>query len=288
MKNEGTNQTIDTVAIVGVGLIGGSFARALRERAGFHGRILGVSRPEFAGAAVRAGVIDEAVTLEDAAARSGFLYLSAAIGRIAATVATLDPYLKAGALVTDAGSTKRRIMDAGAAIRRGVFVGGHPMAGKEQRGSAAADPDLFAGRTYFLTFAAEDHKQLPAVLQLRRWLGAFGANVVEIEPAAHDRLVAFTSHLGQLASTGLALTVDRQVAERARTGAGSGIIDMTRLAMSGWDGLWSDILATNHDAIGAALDAYISELQRIRANLQGDFAADFDRAAAFAAKLRKS
>ncbi|MEZ5355167.1 MAG: prephenate dehydrogenase [Bryobacteraceae bacterium] len=275
------------MAIVGVGLIGGSFARALRSRAGFRGTILGVSRAEYASEAVAAGVIDEAVSLEEAAGRADFVYLSSSISKIIAALGQLDPYLRPGALVSDAGSTKSKIMEAGSRLKRGVFVGGHPMAGKETRGSSAADADLFSGKTYFLTFSKEADKSLEAVTELCDWLTAFGARIVPIRPDEHDRLVALTSHLAQVASTALALTLDRRLgAETARIGAGSGIVDMTRLAMSGYDGLWSDILATNRDSIAPALDFYISELQKIRRSLGEDLGDSFGTAGAFARTLR--
>ncbi len=278
---------IETVAIVGVGLIGGSFAKGLRERAGFRGKILGVSRPEYAAEAVQGGVIEEAVSLEEAGRRADFVYLSSSISKIMEAPGQLDPYLEAGTLVTDAGSTKAKIMESGRRMSRGVFVGGHPMAGKETRGSGAGDPNLFDGKTYFLTFCRESDKALGGVAEFREWLMALGARVVEIAPEEHDRLVAFTSHLGQLASTALALTVEKRLgAERARIGAGSGIVDMTRLAMSGYEGLWCDILATNREAIAPAIDAYIAELQRVRDGLAEDLGESFETASEFARKLR--
>ena len=140
------------IGIVGAGLIGGSFALAMR-KAGFGGSVLGVSSPATIEVAKRCGVIDEGVTLECAVAECGLLYLAQPIGRIIETIGRLGALpLKPGLLVTDAGSTKRQIVSAGErALPAGVFVGGHPMAGKESRGPENADADLFVGRTYFLT-----------------------------------------------------------------------------------------------------------------------------------------
>jgi prephenate dehydrogenase len=278
---------IDTVAIVGVGLIGGSFARALRIRAGYKGRILGVSRAEYAREALDAGVIDEAVTLEQAARRAGFVYLSSSISRIIENLGKLASLAGPETLISDAGSTKVAIMEAGARLKTGLFVGGHPMAGKETRGNAAADPDLFEGKTYFLTFRDESEKQHEPVTELCDWLTAFGARIVDIRAEEHDRLVAMTSHLAQLASTGLAAALERRIgAAQARVGAGSGLIDMTRLAMSGYEGLWADIVATNHGPIASALDFYIAELQRVRRDL-GDLGETFEAGGEFARSLRK-
>src|SRR5262249_35867358 len=122
---------VNTVSIVGVGLIGGSFALALR-KAGFSGRIIGVSSARTLAAALERGVIDEALPLEQAAAVSDLVYLSQPIEQILTTLPALDAHVRPGALVTDAGSTKHSIVErAAGCIRRGRFIGGHPMAGKE-------------------------------------------------------------------------------------------------------------------------------------------------------------
>jgi Prephenate dehydrogenase len=125
---------MQTVAIAGVGLIGGSFALALKQ-AGFHGRILGVSSPRTLDEAMRLGVIDEPATLEEAAARADLIYLAQPIRGILGTLTELGGRIRPGCLVTDAGSTKLQIVKhAVAHLPVSQFVGGHPMAGKESRG----------------------------------------------------------------------------------------------------------------------------------------------------------
>src|SRR5882724_9321140 len=140
-----------TVAIIGVGLIGGSFGLALK-KAGFTGTIVGASSEATLRAALDRGVIDEAAPLADAARGADLIYLAQPIGRILDTLHHVDGFVNRGTLITDAGSTKSAIVSAARKhIRRGVFLGGHPMAGKEKRGVAEADADLFRGRTYVLT-----------------------------------------------------------------------------------------------------------------------------------------
>ena len=120
---------METVAIVGVGLIGGSFGLALR-KAGFRGRLIGVSSASAIREALERGAIDEALPLAEAVAQADLVYLAQPICRILETLAALDGWLRPGSLVTDAGSTKSRIVELGRrAIRRGQFLGGHPMAG---------------------------------------------------------------------------------------------------------------------------------------------------------------
>src|SRR5882672_11080754 len=134
-----------TVAIVGVGLIGGSFGLALR-KAGFDGQILGVSSEAAIAAAVEHGAVDRGLPLADAVREAGLIYLAQPIGRIIDTLRRIDPLAKEGALITDAGSTKSAIVSlARSVIHRCQFLGGHPMAGKEKRGVSEAEADLFRG-----------------------------------------------------------------------------------------------------------------------------------------------
>ncbi len=276
------------VAIFGVGLIGGSFALALR-RAGFGGRILGVSSGSTITEALRLGVVDEGATVDEAAAVADLVYLAQPIRQILETVGALQGKLQPGALVTDAGSTKREIVErAVQSLGANVFVGGHPMAGKELRGVGAAEAGLFEGRTYFLCASPESIAQHPVASEFVGYLERFGANPVFIEPGEHDRLVSFTSHLPQIASTALASTLakclDPQLAQK---GSGPGLSDMTRLAQSSYE-LWADILFTNANSVEQALGLYISELEGIRATLnKPTVGSTFERAAHFSKLVRK-
>ena len=260
------------VGIVGVGLIGGSFGLALK-KAGFQGSIVGVSSDRSIGEAKERGAIEGGVTLEEAAESCDLLFLSQPIYGIIATIEKLGPLARPGMLITDAGSTKKAICDAADRfLPPGTFLGGHPIAGKELRGAAAADADLFRGRPWILT---EDIKH-----PLRVWLEAIGARQSIIEAAEHDRLLAWSSHLPQLASTALASVISEKAPD-VQALAGPGLIDMTRLGMSSFD-LWRDILETNDTAVAAALDAYIAKLQQLRS----DFAKEFIQAGDFARALR--
>ena len=261
-----------SIAIVGVGLIGGSFGLALR-KAGFAGPILGVSSARSIDAAVACGAIDRGATLEEAAGTCDVVFLSQPISGILETLRRLDPLVRPQTLVTDAGSTKQAIVDEAArSLRRCVFLGGHPMAGKAVRGVAEGDADLFRGRPWILT-ADIDHP-------FRGWIGAIGAREIILDAVRHDRLVAWASHLPQLASTALASIIAEGQPEAAQI-AGPGLLDTTRLAMGSYD-LWRDILETNAHEISAALDAYIGKLQALRGNV----AAEFEQAGAFARSLR--
>lgn len=260
------------IAIVGVGLIGGSFALAVR-KAGYAGTIVGVSSPAAIQAGIERGAINEGLPLALAAARADLVYLAQPIERILATIEEIDQYVRPGTLITDAGSTKRAIVErATQYIRRGRFVGGHPMAGKESRGAGSADADLFRGRPYVLTSADAE---------IEAWIAKIGARIVRMDAEEHDRRVAAVSHLPQLLSTTLALMLDDSAAV-----AGPAALDMTRLALSSYD-IWRDILATNRTQIDGALARYIEKLQTIRAELP-DLHEDFARALKAAQRLRES
>lgn len=279
---------METVAIVGVGLIGGSFGLAIKA-AGFPGRVLGVSSPRAIEEALRVGAIDAGATLDEAASEADLLYLSQPISGILDTLPKLTGRTKPGALITDAGSTKRAISSRAAeALPGALFVGGHPMAGKESRGAAHADANLFRSRPYLLTTADDGHHTHPATQRFLRLLAAIGARVEWMTPDQHDRIVAAASHGPQMLSTALSAALSRRDdASAVADAAGPGLTDMTRLALSNYD-IWRDILATNGDEVASVLAEVEAEIARVRATLSNEnVRRQFADGAAFAALVRR-
>ena len=276
---------MNTVAIFGVGLIGGSFALAIR-KAGFTGRIVGVSSPETLRTALSLGIVDEGLPFEDAAAQADLLYLSQPILKIIDCLADLNARVKPGALITDAGSTKQAIVERAAqTISRAQFLGGHPMAGRERRGVEAAEADLFQGRPYVLTPRTPAELETPAAREFRSWIPRIGSVPVVMNPQEHDRTVAFTSHLPQLASTALAAALEGRPEPESGV-YGPALVDSTRLALSSFD-IWGDILDTNRDQALAALDAYTAKLLELRNGFTRDrIRRQFDAGARLAARIR--
>lgn len=277
---------MNTVAIVGTGLIGASFGLALR-KAGFGGEIIGVSSEPAIAAALRAGAIDRGAPLAEAAPAADLVFLSQTVGRIVDTLRHLDPLVKEGALVTDAGSTKCAIVDAAIEhLKRCQFLGGHPLAGKERRGAEEASADLFAGQVWVVTPVDRAAMETEPARDFRKWLTRIGARVASLDCEAHDGIVALTSHLPQLASTALAALLDSKLTRGQEAVSGSGLKDATRLAMSSYE-LWRDILATNAERIDRALASYIQELEFIRENLRTrELQAEFERASRLAERIR--
>ncbi len=241
---------INTLAIVGVGLIGGSFAAACR-KAGIVSRVIGAGRkPETLAQAVGLGLIDEAVTLEEAALQADLIFIAAPVGAFEAIFTSLAPKLNPRALITDGGSTKQNVVAAaraGLQGRIGQFVPAHPMAGSHEKGPQAADASLYAGKRVILTPLVEntaaDVARIQAVWQ------ACGAQVSTATPAQHDGMVAAVSHLPHwLAALFMQHIVASQDAALKLQTAGTGFRDFTRVAQGSAE-MWSDIFMANRDAM---------------------------------------
>ena len=265
------------VTIVGCGLLGGSFALALR-RSGFTGRITACGGKRSPQLAVERGVADALETSFDnnnngQICSADLIFLAAPIGGILDFLKTKGHLLKAGALVTDAGSTKAEICRAArAALPAHIgFIGGHPMAGSENTGVEFATAHLFERATWALM---EEHtasaEQFAALHEL---IVGFGARALVTTPDQHDAAVALISHLPQLVASTLATLLDgehdgpigRNAAERALAQqlAATGWRDMTRLAGSSFS-VWRDIVMTNQPNVTQALSAMIAELQNLQ------------------------
>lgn len=247
---------IATLAVVGVGLIGGSFSAALKQ-AGCVDTVLGAGRrPETLQEAVRLGLIDEAVSLKDAAERADLIFLAAPVGAFEAIFRELAPTLGAKTVITDGGSTKQNVIEAaraGLQARLAQFVPGHPMAGSHEKGPQAADPKLYVGRRVMLTPLVENHPQ--DVELVRRAWQTCGANVVTIEPSQHDGVVAAISHMPHWVAALFMeyITHSDDAALKLQT-AGSGFKDFTRVAQ-GSPEMWRDIFIANRSAMLAELQS---------------------------------
>jgi len=261
---------VDKLAVIGTGLIGGSFAQALKQ-AGAVREVLGVGRnPARLTAARELGLIDRAVDWDEAG-QADCILLALPVGETETVLQQLAPYLKAGAIVTDAGSTKLNVV-AAARVALGArfadFVPGHPIAGSEQSGPAAARADLYQGRKVVLTPQADTRAD--ALATVRALWEAAGAQVEMLDAALHDRVFAAVSHLPHLAAFAL---VD-ELAQRADGEtffrfAASGFRDFTRIAGSSPE-MWRDIALGNRDALLIELDAYVAALQALRSAVSAE------------------
>jgi prephenate dehydrogenase len=258
---------LDKIAIFGVGLIGGSFALALRQK-GVVRHVVGVGRRRASlDRALALGIIDEiATSAADAVAGADLVLLAAPVAQTENILREIAPLLGGSTVVTDAGSTKSDVV---AAARRalgskiGQFIPGHPIAGRELNGPDAALAQLYAGKKVVIAALPENTDE-----HIERVAAAWrccGATIYRLSPERHDQVFAAVSHLPHLLAYALVDDIARKPnADLLFQYAASGFRDFTRIAGSSPE-MWRDITLANRDAMLVELDAYIAQLQGMRA-----------------------
>lgn len=275
---------IRQITIVGTGLIGGSLALALRKN-GFGGQIVGCDRAPVLERAVKAGTVDAGHGKPmDAVRGSQVVVLAMPVLAIIDFIERFGSRLPARTLLTDVGSTKAKIMEqASAVFRKDVgarFLGGHPMAGKEQSGLEFADADLFQGAAWFITPTAGQNIYEDLCGDYIEWLEKIGARIASIDAAEHDELCAWISHLPQMISTALAATLVEEYGAEAPLleAGGRALREMTRISGSPYS-WWRDVAITNKKNLGHALLKLEQHLAHIRENLDTrELAEEFEKA----------
>ncbi|MFN7570294.1 MAG: prephenate dehydrogenase [Betaproteobacteria bacterium] len=282
------------LALIGVGLIGGSAALAFKRAekvesvAGFD------ADPAACAEALARGVIDRAAgSVADAVRAADLVLLAVPVGATTAVLAEVAAAVPAHAVITDVGSTKRSVIDAAQAVlnahssfsfRR--FVPGHPIAGGERPGVAHADADLFRGKLFVSTPVAETHAD--ALAKVEALWRAVGANVQRMDADEHDRIFAAISHLPHLLAFALVAQIAAEPDGSRKLGfAGAGFRDFTRIAASS-PVMWRDIALANRDALGAELRGYRGMLDRLQQALEAGDAAALEDVFARAAQARRA
>ena len=318
MQDRRSNPIIfDTIAIVGVGLIGGSIGMAARRR-GIARRVIGIGRSEQKLMRAKIlGAIDEyCLDMAQGAADADLIVLCTPVQLVVPTLEAMVASLKPGAIVTDAGSTKRQIVEqADSVLARHAehtrhaeldsasipprhaeldsaptpptFIGGHPMAGSEQTGVDAGRADLFMGATYVLTPGKDT--DFGALAKMSEFAGALGARVEVLSPAEHDQAVAVISHLPHAIASALMQLAEESQRHTGKTfqlAAGS-FKDLTRIADSSPE-LWRDICITNADSLSAAITVFQDMLQNLKAALQAGDTAEIERFFEQAQQIRQT
>lgn len=264
-----TKPRINKLVVIGVGLIGGSFALALK-RAGMVRQVVGVGRSrKNLKDALRLGVIDKAETdAAHAVAGADLVLVGAPVGQMPGIFARIAPFLSPQTVVTDAGSTKQDVIKAARkhlGAHYPMFVPAHPIAGTEHSGAAAAFPELFRDRNLILLPQIET--KAAAVRLVRSVWAACGANIVRLDAAEHDEIFGAVSHLPHVVAFALVnLLGQRRDAKRLLGFSGGGLRDTVRIAGSSPE-MWRDICVANRGALVPLLDGYISELEAARASL---------------------
>ncbi|HEY3076327.1 MAG TPA: prephenate dehydrogenase/arogenate dehydrogenase family protein [Burkholderiales bacterium] len=267
------------LAVIGVGLIGGSFALALKQ-AGKVSQVVGAGRSRANLELARERRIVDSIAPDPAsAAREADLVLVAApVAQFASIFAALASSLKPGAIVTDAGSTKRDVVAAARSAlgaRIAQFVPGHPVAGAEQSGAGAASAELFRGRRVVLTPLKENAASIVAEVQAM-W-EACGARITRLDPEEHDAVLAAVSHLPHLLAYALVHDIaQRGNAEQLFSYAAGGFRDFTRIASSHPE-MWRDICIANRDRLLQELGRYRAQLGAMEKLLQAADAAGLEK-----------
>ncbi|MGV2288962.1 prephenate dehydrogenase/arogenate dehydrogenase family protein [Trinickia sp. YCB016] len=290
--------SFNKLVIFGVGLIGGSLARALRERqpeqAGQRGTVIGVGRSASSVERARElGVIDgfaalgDDTQLRDALTGADIVLLAAPVAQTQPLLTRIAPFLDDATIVTDAGSTKSDVVAAARAAlgaRINQFVPGHPIAGRESSGVEAALPDLYVGRNVVLCPLPENSPADVARVEAM-WLAA-GAVVRQMSVEQHDRVLASVSHLPHVLSFALVEQIlEAPDADLKFSFAAGGFRDFTRIAASSPE-MWRDICVANRAALLEELDAYTAVLARLRAAIEAGDGAALEAAFARSRKAR--
>lgn len=281
------NPPFERIAIVGLGLIGGSIALAVRERWSSV-LITAVDRPPVLAHASSSGAIDRSAQSVAEIGPVDLVILAAPVRQNIQLLTEIMTHRTEGTVVTDVGGTKREIVAAAAALPSGSasFVGGHPIGGAEHGGFGFARPDLFRGKPWILTPVASSATSV--VERVAHFARGLGARPTTMDAVAHDRVMAYVSHLPQLAASALMQVVGQSTGGEGLRLAGRGLTDSTRLASSPAS-VWRDVCASNAEDIGPALDALITRLRELRADLDNGRTVDaiFDDAARWRAELMK-
>jgi prephenate dehydrogenase len=262
----------EKLAVVGLGLLGGSVAAAVKSR-GLARQVVGAARRRAPlERALAAGIVDAIASPEDAVIGADFVVLGTPVGSMPAVLAELAPGLEPGCIVTDVGSVKGIVVDVlPGLLPEGVeFVGSHPMAGSHLRGPEHAKADLFEGATCVVTPQATVNSAAAldsaAALRVEHFWRSLGARVTRRTPTAHDNEVAWVSHLPHLLSFAFA-----EALRSAPTGvgelAGRGFRDFTRIAQSDAE-LWGEILSLNSKALTGPLNHFSESLAKIARMLE--------------------
>ena len=268
---------IERIAILGTGLLGTSVGLALRA-AGYRGELTGWNRgAEGARTALAMGAVDSVASDPLEAARgSQVTVLAVPIYATLDFMEKLAGVLGPEQLLTDVGSTKRVIAEAGIRLyntpERAAFLPGHPMAGKERGGADLGDPNLFRGAVWLFTddpAARRSAHSAALVKEWREWVAAMGSKAIDLDPARHDELVAWVSHLPQFVATALSALLEDEVgdAPELKDVGGRALREMTRLGASPFS-MWRDIAYTNTEAVETALQALEQRLAYLRENLR--------------------
>ena len=272
MKEE-SDFSFNKITIIGVGLIGGSLALALKKKKP-NSKIIGIDKQEIIEKAIARGAINEGtVNLEEGIKEADIIIIATPVKTILDILTQINPFLKKGCIVTDTGSTKRQIVEkANEVLSKDIFfIGGHPMAGSEKYGIESASPHLFQDKTYILTPTKKSN--LIAIEKIFSLIKMIGANKLILDPLEHDRIVGAVSHLPQIMAVSL-MSMVNELAQKENNNnyfkaIGEGFKDVTRIVSSPYK-IWEDICDTNQENILEMIQEFRNYLGVMEGKLKND------------------
>lgn len=271
-----TEEIMNCIGFIGFGLIGGSIAKALKNKLP-HLKIIAYTRNhEDTDTAVEEGVVDVALSsIDNTFSEADIIFICTPVKIILNIMNELKPYLSSNQTVTDVGSVKGYVHKCAKEVGiSDIYIGGHPMAGSEKSGYMAAYSALFAGKNYIITKNTElsnDPVYNRKVSRLCELIALLGCNIVTMDPNEHDYAVAGISHVPHLVSAALVQTVIKMDTENKdmKRCIATGFTDSTRIAASSPE-MWSQICLTNRDEILTVLDGYLDILKNIRESVANE------------------
>lgn len=277
---------IEKVAVVGLGLIGGSLAKAIKKYTDL--RIIGVDvKDDYINEAQGRGIIDESFKKIEAPLDADVVFICTPVGAVISCIEEMLPYLKDGCIITDVGSTKRTIMNAINEIipENMFFIGGHPMTGSEKFGFFASNSELFNGNNYFIVPGKNTPVEIVDVF-INEIIKKLGAKPILIDSDSHDKIVGIVSHVPHILSATLTNFVYKEDADSIKFAAG-GFKDTTRISMSQTE-MWKDIILNNKEVIKNLLLDYENLLNEFLFYLEHDDIQSLCKFLDSAREIRKS
>ncbi len=253
------------VSIIGLGLIGGSIAKALKS-SGSDYFISAYDEGNSTIAALQEGVIDESLENIDQSVNADLIFVCTPLDSTLSILSTLAGKVKEGTIVTDVSGVKLPLRKKWDSLEsKGLYVGGHPMTGKEKGGYENSDPLLFENAVYILDDCCKDSEEIKPLLEV---IKSLGARIAFLKPRIHDIMISYVSHLPQVAAVSLInVAAFKEESIRFLDFAAGGFRDLTRIASSPFE-IWESVIRLNGKEISEAIDSFVSELKKIKEDIE--------------------
>jgi len=260
---------VDKITVIGLGLIGGSICSAVKKY-GIAGEVVGFdTENRVRDYAVKNGLVDSCLESLNQKNESGLVIVATYVDRIADTIEEIAPYLNKGCIITDVGSVKSKVVESVEQFLDNdlSFIGSHPIAGSENPGIENSDPDLFRGCNAVITPSENTNEE--SIETVSKFWRVIGSNVLRMDPALHDKVFAYVSHLPHVAAYTLVNTLSSSDVENIFSYSGGGLKDYTRIASSSPE-MWKTIFMQNKESLLECIKNFKNNLELIESAIEED------------------